>query len=368
MLEDEASSLDWEPVSGLSVDEVVSKYSGVPRGLLAEMVSRPSNVDDFKLKIIEEHCSHVGSDEPKDAAGSLRYKLRCWDNLDETSGTKVFVLIHGLGGSLEQFEPLIKLLHLNKLPVIAVDLPGFGGSEPLDDNIKYDMDHVADIIREIVTQKLVATTALGEWSLSLVGHSMGCYICTHLYLKLSEQFHVKQIVMCTPPAPYVPILDKANWKMQFVFRVLLRVPILFDWYRSFFDRSYGLEGSGIKNFFYEGKELETNRTLLQYWKLCQFSRNIENSSYIFFEYLVGWITPDWDSFSDALTKNGSKISVLYAENDKVVSEDGVKQLFDLFIDIADENKSLIKVEHCGHNLFYNDPKKLCKTFEENFMF
>lgn len=362
MFVDQACSLEGEPLSGLSVEKIVSKYVNEPRGKLAELVSLPENVQDFKWKTIRDHCSMVTGDDPQE---ETRFKLRCWDNLDTTPPeSTLFVLIHGLGGSLDQFEPLMKLLNLHHKSAIALDLPGFGGSDTLSENVKYDMDHVANIVKKVIIQKV------GNFKpkLNIVGHSMGNYINTHLVLALDPSYKVQNVIMCAPPAPHIPVLDKNNWKMQWVFRTMLRAPVLFDWYRSFFDRSYGLEGTGIKNFFYEEEGGSDKNVLLQYRKLCQFSTNIKNSSYIFFSYLIGWITPDWKAFSNVLSKQGSKLTIIYCENDKVVTEAGTKQLFDAFIDIPESDKTLIKVEKCGHNLFYNAPEKLCTIFEENFMF
>lgn len=73
------------------------------------------------------------------------------------------VLLHGMGGCWEWWLEVLPELGEHHR-VIAVDLPGFGGSEPLDNG--YDMDLVADIVAQLLDRLGIETATVG-------GHSMG---------------------------------------------------------------------------------------------------------------------------------------------------------------------------------------------------
>ena len=51
-------------------------------------------------------------------------------NTERTGTGKPLVLVHGLGSSVRTWDPVLPLLQEQR-EVIAIDLPGFGGSAPL---------------------------------------------------------------------------------------------------------------------------------------------------------------------------------------------------------------------------------------------
>lgn len=77
------------------------------------------------------------------------------------------VLVHGLGGSLVVWEPVIDLLAAER-DVIAVDLPGFGGSDPLPAGTR----HSAIAMGRAVTAHL---ESLGVERPHLAGNSLGAW-------------------------------------------------------------------------------------------------------------------------------------------------------------------------------------------------
>ena len=77
------------------------------------------------------------------------------------------VLIHGLGGSLVIWEPVMELLAL-KRDVVAVDLPGFGQSDPLPEGTR----HSAVEMGRALTAHL---RALGIERAHLAGNSLGAW-------------------------------------------------------------------------------------------------------------------------------------------------------------------------------------------------
>jgi pimeloyl-ACP methyl ester carboxylesterase len=79
------------------------------------------------------------------------------------------LLIHGIGGEWRTWDPLLDMLAAER-DVIAIDVPGFGGSPPLPagrrPNVPALAGAVADFVREEVTAEPV----------DVAGHSMGGWI------------------------------------------------------------------------------------------------------------------------------------------------------------------------------------------------
>ena len=78
------------------------------------------------------------------------------------------VLIHGLGGTLVNWDPVIDLLAAER-DVIAVDMPGFGGSDPLPDGTP----HSAVNMGHAITRHL---SSLGIERPHIAGNSLGAWV------------------------------------------------------------------------------------------------------------------------------------------------------------------------------------------------
>jgi pimeloyl-ACP methyl ester carboxylesterase len=88
-------------------------------------------------------------------AGARRLRARCWDG----SG-RPLVVLHGLLDSSEGWKALAEATHR---PLIAFDLPGFGGSAlPLKPRIDSYADAIADGLGQLAIDEC-----------TLVGHSLG---------------------------------------------------------------------------------------------------------------------------------------------------------------------------------------------------
>lgn len=91
--------------------------------------------------------------------------------VDEGEGPSL-LLIHGLGGSIQNWEPVID--HFKKhYRVVALDLPGYGKSEIVEGD--YGLDFFARHIRGLLAE-------LGIERVSVAGHSLGGLISLHLVL------------------------------------------------------------------------------------------------------------------------------------------------------------------------------------------
>ncbi len=82
--------------------------------------------------------------------------------LDAGEGDHCFVLVHGMGGRWQHWLEAIPTLARHGR-VLAIDLPGFGGSERVS---RPSLDGFADVAAALARQ-------LGEQRVVLVGHSMG---------------------------------------------------------------------------------------------------------------------------------------------------------------------------------------------------
>lgn len=81
----------------------------------------------------------------------------------ETGSGPVLLLIHGMAGNSDHWEPVLGMLG-REHTVIAVDLPGHGGSEPGGGD--YSLGSLASGLRDLLL-------ALGHERATLVGHSLG---------------------------------------------------------------------------------------------------------------------------------------------------------------------------------------------------
>jgi pyruvate dehydrogenase E2 component (dihydrolipoamide acetyltransferase) len=100
---------------------------------------------------------------PRPAAGLLN---RLW--LRQGEG-RPLVLIHGFGGELNTWRPLVASLRSHR-PVLAVDLPGHGASPPLP----------APSLAALAAAVAAALAAEGLGGIDLVAHSLGAAIATEL--------------------------------------------------------------------------------------------------------------------------------------------------------------------------------------------
>jgi pimeloyl-ACP methyl ester carboxylesterase len=96
------------------------------------------------------------------------------------------VLVHGLGGSLVNWEPVLDLLVAQR-DVIAVDMPGFGGSDPLPD----DVEHSPAAMGLAIVAHL---ESLGVERPHLAGNSLGAWVA----LEIAADNHAASVCAISP--------------------------------------------------------------------------------------------------------------------------------------------------------------------------
>ncbi|QLQ79477.1 hypothetical protein HG537_0C01240 [Torulaspora globosa] len=339
--------LDGQPVSGRSLGAIVEFYQD--GSYLAESMKRSQADRDFKTKFIEDNEAYV------QFGGVDRYFLRVCHNIRSSDRCdEVFLFIHGLGGNLEQFEPLLRLLDETGKRFLALDLPGFGKSDEWNSYCMYD---VVEAIRQAV-DKIVKSRVQGK--LTIVGHSMGCYLSVHYYLKYHQD--VNRLVLLAPPKPNVDYLAKSRYWIQIGLHTGLKFPWLFDIYRERFDQCRGLKSSGIRQFFHREGGL-----MGSYRKLWQFHNNVQIKSRSIFGYFLGWREIDWNKLNETLAKAGAQTSlvIMCGDQDEITPVQYSSDASDLLPDA--NSKKLIIIKNCGHNLCFDYPEMVLKEFYENVL-
>lgn len=340
-------NLEGQPLSGRSLGAIVESYQD--GSYLAESMKRSQADQDFKTRFIEENEAYM------QFGGTERYFLRVCHNVRSPDRCdELFLFIHGLGGNLEQFEPLLRMLDGAGKKFAAMDLPGFGKSDEWD---RYCMYDVVEAIREAVN-KIVKTGVQGK--LTIVGHSMGCYLAVHYYLKYHQD--VNRLVLLAPPKPSVDYLAKNRYWIQVGLHTGLKFPWLFDIYRERFDQCKGLKSSGIRQFFHrEGDVTNTYR------KLWQFHNNVQIKSRSIFGYFLGWREIDWSKLNDVLVKVGEQTSlvIMCGDQDEITPVRYSSHISDMLS--GANSKRLVVIENCGHNLCFDYPEMVLREFYENVL-
>src|SRR5919109_895086 len=108
----------------------------------------------------------------------LELKIRYLESDNYSAANQQHVLfIHGLGSSADRWLDIPDALSLY-FHTIAIDLPGFGGSDKPSD-MDYTIDAFSDIIRQFMDKIRITKEDRSDNKASkvtLVGHSLGGYI------------------------------------------------------------------------------------------------------------------------------------------------------------------------------------------------
>ena len=170
------------------------------------------------------------------------------------------MFVHGLGGSLAQFNPLLTSL-VNVAPCLGIDLPGCGLSkyEPTAWE-NYTPAALAELLGKAIEMHCRASKTQG---VVLIAHSMGCSLSALLAsplsaLKMEASYEILGLVAVCPRAS--PLSgDQAT-----PLRRLLSIPTpIFDLWRRW-DRRGGPESASVARFVGVHADLETKRLQERY--------------------------------------------------------------------------------------------------------
>lgn len=341
--------LEGQPLSKRSLRAIVESYKDGPQ--LMETIRQAQADQDFSTVFIKEHEGYA------QLHGAHTSSVRTCHNLRQSKGGgELFLFIHGLGGTLEQFEPVLRELDQRNKSFLAFDLPGFGKSDEWD---QYPMLDVAKSIDRLINE---LTNNQKFEKLNIIGHSMGCYLAVHFYLIFHKSWCISRLVLLAPPKPNVDQLSKSKYLIQFGLRTGFKFPWMFDIYRTRFDQSKGLSSSGIKQFFYRDGDVTD-----KYRKLWQFHNNVQIKSRSIFGYFLGWEEIDWNVLNKVLSDQDSKIKllILCGEKDTITPEKYSREIYDLLSDVP--SKEIITIPNCGHNLCFDSPEAVNQIFSDSIL-
>ena len=174
---------------------------------------------------------------------------------NKPSPLPLLVCIHGLGGSLAQFHPLLTSL-VNVAPCLGIDLPGCGRSRFSPDSWDvYTTEALTSLLVVVIEQYCDVANGQG---VVLIGHSMGCSLaaCLSFSSSLSQatpNFSVLGLIAICPQA------STPSREQIAKYRRLLCVPnSIFDLWRRW-DRRGGPESASVARFVGAGADVETKK-------------------------------------------------------------------------------------------------------------
>jgi pimeloyl-ACP methyl ester carboxylesterase/protein-tyrosine phosphatase len=156
----------------------------------------------------------------------------------------LLVFIHGLGGSMAQFAPLLGSL-VNIAPCLGIDLPGCGLSKFSPKSWEaYTVEALAALLKTVIEEHQVDQTKRG---IILVGHSMGCSLAALLASKNGPEASkldgdvLALVAICPKSSP--PTRREAS-----IYRTLLSAPDFVLNGLRWLDRRGGTESSSVTRF------------------------------------------------------------------------------------------------------------------------
>ena len=180
----------------------------------------------------------------------------------------LLVFIHGLGGSLAQFGPLLNSL-INIAPCFGIDMPGCGlSSSAMKSYTAYTTEALAALHKVAIQQ---CCERYGHSHVVLLGHSMGCSISallvsntTRAEIKLAVNT-MGMVAICPKSAP--PTQSEVK-----TYRRLLLLPDFVINLVRWLDRRGGTESTSVTRFV--GKDAGIDLKMLQLRFNSQFPTSV----------------------------------------------------------------------------------------------
>jgi 2-hydroxy-6-oxonona-2,4-dienedioate hydrolase len=150
---------------------------------------------------------------------------------------KNILFIHGLGSSAERWLDIPEALSLY-FHTVAIDLPGFGGSDKPSD-MEYTIGAFSDITRDFMRKIGIGEREGGGYTArtTLVGHSLGGYIASSIAASPENNYFLEKLVLVDSSGNLekpTPILEEyldaamnpSKEKVRKVFEQMVANPLL----------------------------------------------------------------------------------------------------------------------------------------------
>lgn len=165
-------------------------------------------------------------------------KIRYLESDKNDSETRQHLLfIHGLGSSADRWLDIPDALSLY-FHTVALDLPGFGGSDKPSD-MNYTIEAFSDIVREFIDKIKITEEDRGNnkaRTTTLVGHSLGGYVASRIAATDNSNFLNKLVLVDSSgnleePTPLLDeyldaAINPSKEKVRKVFEQMVANPLL----------------------------------------------------------------------------------------------------------------------------------------------
>lgn len=256
---------------------------------------------------------------------SIRYR--------EAGNGPVLVLVHGIAGFLEEWEPSIRIL-CRKFRVVALDLPGHGLSDKPD--VQYTLDFLTDCLKDFIS-------AICPGKVYLAGHSLGGAVCLNLVTRYPRL--VERLILVNSVFVKIPLFIRFC-TFPFLQRIRLKVPF------------FAVKATSRRSFF--KKEQISAQWLELAWRYI----NEPGATRVMFSVLNSNISLSGlkreaaDPVIRALNNIDIPVLVLFGNRDRIIPN-----MNSLLLHQSIKGSICVEVKNCGHELQYDS----CDIFCENVL-
>jgi len=257
---------------------------------------------------------------------SIRYR--------EVGTGPVLVLVHGIAGFIEEWEPAMETLSRH-FRVIALDLLGHGLSDKPEAD--YSLDFLTDFLK-----KFIQTFTVG--GIYLAGHSLGGAICLNFAIKFPGM--VERLILVNSIFVKIPLFIRLA-SFKFMKNLKLKPPAF-------------ITKATVRRIFYKKESVSEE------WidKACGYF-NIPGASRVMFSIINSSISirglkrKQFAGFMEGIEKLDVPVLIFYGKNDKILSYKN-----SLLLHRVLKNSRYVAVKNCGHELQVESCDIFCeKTIE-----
>lgn len=347
---------------------LIAKYSKVVK---IDLSNTPTSIDHVYLKSL--HIDHPLVNFMRNENNQLV------DILQELNDSPVLIFIHGLGGQMSQFEPLMALLS-QCLEILSLDLPGFGDSR-LNFNEGARLTEISDTDQKLISESVgkmsdddfgtenivhivklfIQQNVAPDKKVVLIGHSMGCILSVKVTQQL-PQSKVEGLILLSPPS-FDDDITQSPPKALFGHSWITKFPFLVNLIRKW-DRLPGLDSASVLRQIADTPSNPPNTAF--YIKLRQFRWNLDINTSVLLKYAKGFTKARSSDLVAAIKKFNDnpfdnrvyeKTVFVSGTDDKVTSFHNVEKANDMLSNVFQRNVStLIEVKNVGHGLLLSKPE------------
>lgn len=265
---DKTTSTTNGPVSKASrVKSLIAKKGEIASSIAKELSSNSaSDAIETDPGFLRKHSSSVSYTTPYFTYPSIRTFSSPHPHASKLPSTPtaipLLVFVHGLGGSLAQFHPLLTSL-TNTAPCFGIDLPGCGLSS--FSPTSWDAYSVEALVALLVVAIEQHRNKEEGQQVVLIGHSLGCSFSALLASSKSPlaaglRQHIAGFVAICPKA------SPPSAQQVPTFRKLLHVPSpIFNLWRAW-DRRGGVNSPSVSRFVGKNADIETKELQVKFNK------------------------------------------------------------------------------------------------------